>query len=179
MEKDFLEKVLIDENEIKQICASLGKQITKDYKDKNLLAIGILKGSVPFMADLIRNIDLDFDIDFMQVSSYSGTQSTGQIIFKKDLDINPEGRDILIVEDILDSGLTLSNLKEVLLSRNPASVKICTFLDKPENRKAPIEADYVGKTIPNEFVIGYGLDYNQKYRNLSYVGVLAPEIYSE
>ncbi len=179
MEKDFLEKVLIDEEEIKQICKRLGAQITEDYMDKNLLVVGILKGSVPFLADLIKNIDLDCEIDFMAVSSYDGTQTTGRVAFKKDLDINPEGRDILIVEDILDSGLTLSYLKSVLEVRNPASVKICTFLDKPENRKVDINADYVGKAIPNEFVIGYGLDYNEKYRNLSYVGVLSPKIYSE
>ncbi len=179
MEKDFLEKVLIDEEEIKQICKRLGEQITEDYKDKNLLIVGILKGSVPFMADLIKNIDLDCQIDFMSVSSYSGTQTTGSVAFKKDLDINPEGRDILIVEDILDSGLTLSYLKNVLIARNPASVSICTFLDKPENRRVDITAEYIGKSIPNEFVIGYGLDYNEKYRNLSFVGVLSPKIYSE
>ncbi|MBQ3546862.1 MAG: hypoxanthine phosphoribosyltransferase [Clostridia bacterium] len=179
MKKDFLEKVLINEEEIGQICKRLGAQITEDYKDKNLLLVGILKGSVPFLADLIKNIDLECEIDFMSVSSYEGTKTTGRVAFKKDLDINPEGRDILIVEDILDSGLTLSYLKSVLEVRSPASVKICTLLDKPENRKAEIEADYVGKVIPNEFVIGYGLDYNEKYRNLSYVGVLSPKIYSE
>ncbi len=179
MEKDFLEKVLIDEAEIKEICKRLGAQITKDYKDKDLIVVGILKGSVPFLADLIKNIDLPCEMDFMAVSSYEGTKTTGRVAFKKDLDINPEGRDILIVEDILDSGLTLSYLKSVLEVRKPASVKICTFLDKPENRKVEISADYVGKVIPNEFVIGYGLDYNEKYRNLSYVGVLSPKIYSE
>lgn len=179
MKKDFLEKVLIDEEEIQQICKRLGEQITQDYKDKDLLVVGILKGSVPFLADLIKNIDLECEMDFMAVSSYEGTKTTGRVAFKKDLDINPEGRDILIVEDILDSGLTLSYLKSVLEVRSPASVKICTLLDKPMNRKVEIEADYIGKVIPNEFVIGYGLDYNEKYRNLSYVGVLSPKIYSE
>lgn len=178
MVKDYIEKVLIDEEELKAICKRLGEQITNDYKGKDLLVIGILKGSVPFLADLIRQIDLDFDIDFMAVSSYDGTQTTGRVAFKKDLDINPEGRDILIVEDILDSGLTLSYLKNVLEVRNTASVKICTLLDKPANRKIDIKADYVGKVIPDEFVVGYGLDYNEKYRNLSFVGVLAPKMYS-
>lgn len=180
MKKDFLEKVLIEEDEIKEICKRLGAEITEDYKDKELLVVGILKGSVPFLSDLIREIDLEFDIDFMAVSSYDGgTSSTGRVAFKKDLDINPEGRDILIVEDILDTGLTLSYLKNVLSVRKPASVKICTFLDKPTNRKVDIWADYVGKVIPNEFVIGYGLDYEEKYRNLSYVGVLSPKIYNK
>ena len=178
MVKDYIEKVLIDEEELKQIIKRLGEEITKDFKDKNLLVVGILKGSVPFLADLIRQIDLDFDIDFMSVSSYEGgTQSTGRVAFKKDLDINPEGRDILIVEDILDSGLTLSYLKNVLSVRNTASVKICTLLDKPANRKIDIEADYVGKVIPDEFVIGYGLDYDEEYRNLPYVGVLKCSVY--
>lgn len=179
MEKNFLKKVLISEDEIKQICKDLGKQITNDYKDKKLLLVCVLKGSIVFMSDLMREIDCDCEVDFMSVSSYNGTKTTGHVSFKKDLDINPEGRDILIVEDILDSGLTLSYLKGVLEGRNPASVKICTFLDKPSNRKADINADYVGRVIPDEFVIGYGLDYNEQYRNLSYVGVLAPEIYSE
>ncbi len=179
MVKDYIEKVLIDEEELKQIAKRLGEKITKDYQGKNLLVVGILKGSVPFLADLIRNIDLDFDIDFMSVSSYEGgTQSTGRVAFKKDLDINPEGRDILIVEDILDSGLTLSYLKNVLAVRNTASIKICTLLDKPANRKIDIEADYVGKVIPDEFVVGYGLDYEEKYRNLNFVGVLSPKMYS-
>ena len=178
MEKDFLEKVLVPKEEIAEICHRLGKEITKDYKDKNLLLVCVLKGSMVFMSDLMREIDCDCEIDFMAVSSYSGTKTTGQVAFKKDLDINPEGRHILIVEDILDSGLTLSYLKKLLLSRNVASVKICTFLDKPANRKADINAEYVGKVIPDEFVIGYGLDYNEKYRNLNYVGVLSPKVYS-
>ena len=173
------ERIMLSEEEIKARVEEIAKQITSDYKGTRPLAISILKGSLIFFADLIRDIDLPMELDFMAVSSYEGTKTTGTVAFKKDLDINPEGRDILIVEDILDSGLTLSYLKSVLEVRNPASVKICTFLDKPENRKVEINADYVGKVIPNEFVIGYGLDYNEKYRNLSYVGVLSPKIYSE
>lgn len=173
-----VERVLIPEQEIKEICSRLGSQISKDYEGKNLLLVSVLKGSVPFMADLMRNITCDCKIDFMAVSSYSGTKTTGHVSFKKDLDINPEGCDILLVEDILDSGLTLAYLKKVLLDRNANSIKICTFLDKTANRKADIEADYVGKVIPDEFVIGYGLDYDEKYRNLPYVGILSPKVYN-
>ncbi|MBR5222720.1 MAG: hypoxanthine phosphoribosyltransferase [Clostridia bacterium] len=179
MEKDIIEKVLVSKEEIAEICRRLGKEITADYEGKNPLVVCVLKGSSVFMSDLVREIDCECEIDFMSVSSYSGTKTTGQVAFKKDLDINPEGRHILIVEDILDSGLTLSYLKNVILGRNVASVKICTFLDKPSNRKADITADYVGKVIPDEFVVGYGLDYNEKFRNLSYVGVLSPKVYSE
>ncbi len=174
-----VERVLIPEDEIKEICKRLGAQISKDYEGKNLLLVSVLKGSVPFMADIMRNINCDCQIDFMAVSSYSGTKTTGCVSFKKDLDVNPEGRDILIVEDILDSGLTLAYLKEVLLGRNAKSIKVCTFLDKAANRKANIEADYVGKVIPDEFVIGYGLDYDEKYRNLPYVGILSPKVYAD
>lgn len=179
MKNTDVEKVLVPEAEIKEICEALGKQISKDYKNKKLLLVCILKGGVPFFADLLRNITCDCEIDFMQVSSYNGTKTTENIVFKKDLDINLQGIDILIVEDILDSGLTLSNIKESLLRRNANSVKICTFLDKTANRKADIEADYVGKVIPDEFVIGYGLDYNEKYRNLPYVGVLSKSVYAD
>jgi len=173
-----IEKVLVSEEEIKEICKRLGKQISEDYKDKKLFLVSVLKGAVVFMADLMRNITCDCEIDFMAVSSYSGTKTTGVVKFKKDLDINPEGCDILLVEDILDSGVTLSYLKNVLLQRNAASIKVCAFLDKPANRRADISADYVGKEVPDEFVVGYGLDYNEKYRNLPFVGVLSPEVYS-
>ena len=175
---DGIEKVLVSEAEIKEICERLGKQISEDYKDKKLFLVSVLKGAVVFMADLMRNITCDCEIDFMAVSSYSGTKTTGVVKFKKDLDINPEGCDILLVEDILDSGVTLSYLKNVLLQRNAASIKVCAFLDKPANRQADISADYVGKEVPDEFVVGYGLDYNEKYRNLPYVGILSPEVYS-
>lgn len=179
MNSSDVERILISEEEIKEICHRLGSQISKDYEGKNLLLVSVLKGSVPFMADLMRSITCDLKIDFMAVSSYSGTKTTGHVSFKKDLDINPEGHDILLVEDILDSGLTLSYLKKVLLDRNANSIKICTFLDKTANRKADINADYVGKVIPDEFVIGYGLDYDEKYRNLPYVGILSPKVYAD
>ncbi len=177
LDKD-VERVLVTEEEIKEICKRLGKQISKDYAGKKLYLVSVLKGAVVFMADLMRNITCDCQIDFMAVSSYSGTKTTGVVKFKKDLDIDPDGCDILLVEDILDSGVTLSYLKKVLLDRNAASIKVCAFLDKPTNHKADIKADYIGKIIPDEFVIGYGLDYNEKYRNLPYVGVLSPKVYS-
>lgn len=172
-------KVLVGEDEIKEICKRLGEQISKDYEGKNLLLVSVLKGAVVFMADIMRNITCDCKIDFMAVSSYSGTKTTGVVKFKKDLDINPDGCDILLVEDILDSGITLAYLKNVLYDRNAASIKVCAFLDKPANRQADIVADYVGKVIPDEFVVGYGLDFDEKYRNLPYVGVLSPKMYAD
>lgn len=176
MDKDFC-KILVSEEETKEICKRLGEQISKDYAGKKLYLVSVLKGAVVFMADLMRNITCDCEIDFMAVSSYSGTKTTGVVKFKKDLDIDPDGKDILIVEDILDSGITLSYLKNVLLQRNANSIKVCAFLDKPANHRADITADYVGKVIPDEFVVGYGLDYDEKYRNLPFVAVLAPEVY--
>ncbi len=176
MDNDIL-KVLLTEADIKNICEELGKKITEDYKDKNLLVVAVLRGSVVFLSDIIRRIKCPCQIDFMAVSSYSGTKSSGGVQFKKDLDTNPEGFDVLIIEDILDTGLTLKFLIDVLKTKKANSVKICTLLDKPENRKADIKADYVGASVPNEFVVGYGLDYNEKYRNLPYLGVLKPEIY--
>ena len=177
-ETNEIAKVLLSKEEIEEIVARLGAEITKDYKDKNLLVVSVLKGSVMIMADLLRQIKIPCRIDFMAVSSYgAGTTSSGNVKIIKDLDINLAGYDILIVEDILDSGATLSNLKEILLTRKPASVKICTFLDKPERRKVNIVADYIGAQIPDEFVVGYGLDYDEKYRNLPYVGVLSPAVY--
>ena len=176
---DDVEKILVDEKEIKEICKRLGEQISKDYAGKKLLLVSVLKGAVVFLADLMREITCDCELDFMAVSSYSGTKTTGVVKFKKDMDVDPEGQDSLIVEDILDSGITLSYLKKVLIDRNAASVKVCTFLDKPSNRKADIEAEYVGKAVPDEFVIGYGLDYNEKYRNLPFVGVLSPKVYAD
>lgn len=173
-----IEKVLISEEEIKEICERLGKQISKDYEGKDLLLVSVLKGAVVFMADIMRHITCPCQIDFMSVSSYEGAKTTGVVRFKKDLDINPEGKHILIVEDILDSGVTLAYLKEVLLQRNAADIKICTFLDKPANRRADITADYVGKVVPDEFIIGYGLDYNEEYRNLPFVGILSRKVYA-
>lgn len=178
IKENELKSILLTEEEIKEIVKRLGREITEDYKDKNLLVVSVLKGSVMIMADLLREIKLPLKIDFMSVSSYgSGTTSSGTVKIIKDLDINLNGYDILIVEDILDSGATLSSLKEILLTRKPASVKICTFLDKPDRRKANIKADYVGAVIPDEFVVGYGLDYDEKYRNLPYVGILSPSVY--
>lgn len=176
MERD-VKSILVSEEELKQICKRLGEQITRDYEGKKLLVVSVLKGAVIFMGDLLREIKCDCIIDFIAVSSYSGTKTTGVVKFKKDLDIDPDGMDILIVEDILDSGVTLSYLRGVLMGRNANSIKICTLLDKPANRRADITADYVGKVIPDEFVIGYGLDYNEKYRNLPYVGILDPSVY--
>ncbi len=178
MERD-VESILISEKEIKEICKRLGKQITEDYKGKKLLVVSVLKGAVVFMSDLLREIKCDCQIDFIAVSSYSGTKTTGVVKFKKDLDIDPDGMDILIVEDILDSGVTLSYLSGVLMGRNANSLKICALLDKPANRRADIKADYVGCTVPDAFIIGYGLDYNEKYRNLPYIGILKPSVYEQ
>ena len=178
LDKD-VERILVTEEEAKAICKRLGEQISKDYEGKRLLLVSVLKGAVVFMADLMRSITCDCQIDFMAVYSYSGTKTTGVVKFKKDLDIDPDGCDILLVEDILDSGVTLAYLKNVLMDRKAASIKVCAFLDKPANRRADIQADYVGKVIPDEFVIGYGLDYDEKYRNLPYVGVLSPKVYAD
>lgn len=175
-----VEKVLISEEEIKQIVKKLGKKISEDYIGKNLLMISILKGSILFMTDLMRAIDIHCRIDFMAVSTYAGgLKSSGVAKIVKDLDMPIEGYDILVVEDILDSGITLSYILELLAARNPASIKICTLLDKPERRKNGLQADYVGTVIPDEFVIGYGLDYDERYRNLPFVGVLKESVYRE
>lgn len=178
MINENIEKVLLDEEQISEICRSLGKKITEDYKGRDLIAVGILKGCVVFFSDLIRNIDLDCSIDFMVVSSYgNATESTGMVQILKDLSIDIKGKNILVVEDIVDSGVTLYNVKNVFLKRGAAEVKICTFLDKPARRKADICVDYVGATIPDEFVVGYGLDYAEKYRNLPYLGILKRQVY--
>ncbi len=178
--RNDVEKVIFSEEEIASKVKELGDVITKDYEGRNLLIVGILKGSCVFMTDLIRCIDLDCSIDFMRVSSYgSGTRSTGSINIELDLRCPIKDYDVLIVEDILDSGNTLSCLKDILLMRGPKSLKICTLFDKPERRLAPITADYIGFTIPNSFIVGYGLDYDEKYRNLPYIGLLKPEIYTK
>ena len=179
MNKD-VEKILLDEKQIAKICQDLGKQITEDYKGKDLLAVGILKGSIIFFADVIRNIDLDMNLDFMVVSSYGASATTsGMVQILKDISVDVTDKNLLIVEDIVDTGVTLYNVKNVLLERGAASVKICTFLDKPSRRKADIKADYVGAVVPDEFVVGYGLDYAEKYRNLPYLGVLKREVYEK
>ena len=175
------EKVLLSEDELKKIVEDLGAKITEDYKDNNLVVVSVLKGSVVFMADLMRAIKIPCSIDFMAVSSYgSGTKTSGVVKIIKDLDSEVVcGSDLLIVEDILDSGVTLEYLMKVLSARNPNSIRICTLLDKPERRKANIKADYSGAQIPDAFVVGYGLDYDEKYRNLPFVGILKPEVYEK
>lgn len=174
-----IERVLVSEEELSKIVKKLGAQITEDYRDKNLVLVSVLKGSVVFMADLMREIKVPCTIDFMSVSSYgSGTKTSGVVKIIKDLDTDVvEGADLLIVEDILDSGVTLEYLIKVLSARNPKSVRICTLLDKPERRKANVRADYAGTQVPDAFVVGYGLDFNEKYRNLPYIGALKPAVY--
>lgn len=168
-----ISRVLIKEEEIRQKVKELGKRITYDYQNKDLFVIGILKGSVVFLADLIREISLPLEIDFMAVSSYGATTHTSGVVrILKDLDTDINNKDVLIIEDIIDTGLTLSYLKENLLSREPASLKVCTMLDKPDRRKVQLIPDYNGYEIPDEFVVGYGLDYNQNFRNLPYIGVV-------
>ncbi|MEJ9211533.1 hypoxanthine phosphoribosyltransferase [Bacillus smithii] len=173
-----IEKILITEEEIQEKIKELAGYLTEEYKDKFPLVIGVLKGAMPFMADLLKRVDAYLEMDFMDVSSYgNSTVSSGEVKIVKDLDTSVEGRDILIVEDIIDSGLTLSYLVELFRYRKANSIKIVTLLDKPSGRKANIEADYVGFIVPDEFVVGYGLDYAEKYRNLPYIGVLKPEVY--
>ena len=173
-----VQEILFSEEQLKAKVAQLGRQISRDYEGKDLLLIGVLKGSVVFMADLMRQITVPAAIDFMAVSSYgSGVKTSGVVRILKDLDRSIEGKDLLIVEDILDSGMTLSYLRELLQNRGCASVRIVTLLDKPERRKVDIHPDYVGFQIPDAFVVGYGLDYAEKYRNLPFVGVLKPSVY--
>ena len=179
LEQD-IEKIMISYDEIVVAARELGQKLTEDYQGKNPILVGILKGSVPFMAELIKHIDTHIELDFMLVSSYhGGTSSSGVINIIKDLDQDIKGRDILFVEDIIDTGKTLKSLKELFEGRQPASVKIATLLDKPEGRLVEIEADYTCFTIPNEFVVGYGLDYDENYRNLPYIGILKEEVYSK
>ena len=178
--KHDIQRVLICEAEIDQKIKALGEQISKDYADKNLMMVSVLKGSVVFMADLMRAITVPCEIDFMSVSSYgSGVKTSGEVRIIKDLDHQLDGKDLLIVEDILDSGLTLSYITGLLKQRNPASIRLCTLLDKPDRRQADIRPDYFGFVVPDEFVVGYGLDYAEKYRNLPYVGILKPEVYTK
>lgn len=170
---DKVGSILVGEQELKERVQELGRQITDDYRGKNLVMIGILKGAVLFLSDLIKEIKLPLVIDFMAVSSYgSSTKSSGVVRILKDLDEEIEGKDVLIVEDIVDTGLTLHYLVDNLKSRKPASLKICCCLDKPSRRAIPVKVDYVGFSIPDEFVVGYGLDYGEKYRNLPYIGIL-------
>ena len=173
-----VEKILFSQEQLQTRVRELGAQITRDYAGKEVAVAAILRGSYIFMADLTRAIELPITVDFMSVSSYgSGTSSSGQVEIKKDLSDPIEGKELLIVEDILDSGNTLYYLSDVLRARKPASIRICTLLDKPDRRTRPIRADYVGFTIPDAFVVGYGLDYDEKYRNLPYIGILKPSVY--
>ena len=168
-----IKKVLYSEEEIASIVADLGAQISEDYKDRNLLMVSVLKGSIVFMSDLMRAVKIPCEIDFMAVSSYGNkTKSSGTVRILKDLDRDISGYDVLLVEDILDSGKTLNYLIEMLYARNPASIRICTLFDKPERREVDIFADYKGLSVPDEFIVGYGLDFAEKYRNLPFIGVL-------
>jgi hypoxanthine phosphoribosyltransferase len=174
-----IQEILVSEEQLAEKVRELGAQISHDYKGKNLMLVSVLKGSVVFMADLMRAIDIPLQVEFMNVSSYgSGTKTSGVVRIVKDLDNPIEGYDLLLVEDILDSGKTLSYLREILEARNPSSIAIATLLDKPERRQVDIHANYTGFTIPDDFVVGYGLDFGEKYRNLPYVGVLKPAVYT-
>lgn len=177
MEKD-IQSVLISEEELEKQVARIGAQISKDFAGKDPIFIGVLKGCFIFMADLMRHVSIKCSMDFMAVSSYSGTTSTGAVKINKDLNEDIEGRHLIIVEDILDSGITLNYLKNYLMARNPASISIAALMDKPARRKADVYANYSCFEIPDAFVVGYGLDYNERYRNLPYIGVLKTEIYS-
>ena len=179
MEK-MIQEVLISEEQIKQRIDELGKILSEEYADKNPIIVGVLKGVVIFYADMIRKITVPCQMDFMWVSSYEGTESVKMVV-KRDLSQDVKGRHVLILEDIFDTGNSLSFVCQHLQAKEPASLKICTLLDKPERRNpnVTLQADYVGFTIPNAFVVGYGLDYNEKYRNLPYVGILKPEVYEK
>ena len=173
-----IERVLISEEELQAKVKEMGRKISEDFRGKDPLFVGVLKGCFIFMSDLLRYVDIKCTMDFMAVSSYQGTSSTGAVKINKDLSQDIEGRHIIIVEDILDSGVTLSYLKKYLEVRKPASISIATLLDKPARRKADVYADYFCFEVPDAFVVGYGLDYNEGYRNLPYIGVLKPEMYS-
>lgn len=177
--EEDVQEVLLTKEQIAQRVKELGDQISTDYKNKDLLMLSVLKGSVVFMADLMRQVSVPAEIDFMVLSSYgSGTKSSGVVKIIKDIDIELSGKDILVVEDILDSGMTLHYLKGLLEGRHPASIKIVTLADKPSRRAVDLQADYTGFEVPDEFLIGYGLDYNEHYRNLPYIGILKPHIYN-
>ena len=178
--RNDVEKILISQDELRAKNIELGQQITKDYQGEEVLVVGILKGSSIFMSDLIREIDLPLQIDYMVVSSYgASTESSGVVRIVKDLQHSIEGKHVLIIEDIVDTGLTLAYIKEILSGRGPASVKICTLLDKPARRKKTFPLDYIGFEVPDEFIIGYGIDYAEYYRNLPFVGALKRSVYEK
>lgn len=180
MEKD-IQRVLLSQEQIQTRVRELGRQLTRDYRGKDPVFVGVLKGVVVFFSDIVREIDLPCEFDFMWVSSYQGTASTGSMVVKRDVSADLKGRHVVILEDIFDTGNSLEFTYKHLLAKEPASLRICTFLDKPERRRGGItvKADYVGYTIPNEFVVGYGMDFNEKYRNLPYIGILKPEAYEK
>ena len=173
-----VERILYSTEEIEQAVSKIGKEISRDFADKNPIFVGVLKGCFIFMADLMRHVDIPCAMDFMAVSSYSGTNSTGAVKINKDLSEDIGGRHVILVEDILDSGVTLNYLKNYLSVRKPASISVVMLMDKPARRKAAIYADYFCFQVPDAFVVGYGLDYNERFRNLPYIGILKPEIYS-
>ncbi|HHZ11840.1 MAG TPA: hypoxanthine phosphoribosyltransferase [Acholeplasmataceae bacterium] len=175
----FIEEVLLDHTEIVKICKRLGEQITADYHEKRPILVGLLKGSVPFLAELIKHIKCDIEVDFMQASSYVGVKSSGAVMVLKDLVTPVAGRHLLLVEDIVDTGLTLQEVMNLLQDRGAASIEVVTLLDKPEGRKVPVDLKYIGSQIPNKFVVGFGLDYNELYRNLDYIGVLKESVYKK
>ena len=173
-----IQEILYTEEELREIVSRMGKNIAKDYQGKQLFLLSVLKGSIVFMADLIRAIDLPCEMDFMAVSSYgAGVSTSGQVRVLKDVGTSLEGKDVLVVEDILDSGVTLSYLLKHLEAHKPNSIRLCTLMDKPARRKVDIKADYVGMESPDAFIVGYGLDYAERYRNLPYIGVLSPRVY--
>ena len=180
MDKD-IERILLTEEQIQNRIAELGEILTAEYADKNPVIVGVLKGVVVFYADMVRHIKVPCQMDFMWLSSYSGANSTGKMLVRQDVTADIAGRHVLILEDIFDTGNSLEFTVNHLKEKHPASIKICTLLDKPERRRegVTLKADYVGFTIPNAFVVGYGLDYNEKYRNLPYVGILKPEVYTK
>ena len=179
--KNDIQQILLTEEQIQARIAQLGEELSAEYAGKNPIVIGVLKGVVVFYADMIRALNVPCEMDFMCISSYRGTQSTGKTVVKLDVSADIKGRHVLILEDIFDTGNSLSFVCQHLQAKEPASLKICTLLDKPERRNpnVTLQADYVGFTIPNAFVVGYGLDYNEKYRNLPYVGILKPEVYEK
>lgn len=179
MLQNDIEKIMITEEQLQERIAELGAQLTEEYQDRFPLAVGVLKGAMPFMTDLMKRFDSFIELDFMDVSSYgNATVSSGEVKILKDLNTSVEGRDVLIIEDIIDSGLTLSYLVDLFKYRKAKSIKIVTLLDKPSGRKVNLAADYVGFKVPDGFVVGYGLDYAEKYRNLPYIGILKSEVYS-
>ena len=176
--KEDMAKVLFEDHEIQKRVQELAKEICEEYRDKNPIIIGVLRGAVLFFTDLIKCLDIHMEMNFLAISSYGNSmESSGEIRIQYDMQESIKGRHVLIVEDIIDTGLTIDHLKEILEARHPESIKVCSLLDKPSRRKVDVTGDYIGFVVPDEFVVGYGLDYAGKYRNLNYIGVLKPEVY--